>query len=190
MLFSNFVLQRMSLFIVFILARFYFSWLRFEFEYLTLNFPPTSIEIIKICFSFKAVIVIVSYSQVSTIIEQLLKRKFETEICQTVFKTRLISSRTCVELYFNSTFLLSNNVFVCLFVWYLPSVFLLFWFAQLLPLSRNCFRCYRYRRVVGWRWWIAFNVCVALLPAFVITSNHSFFILKRQLLFLNECLIA
>jgi hypothetical protein len=123
MLFSNFVLQRMSLFIVFILARFYFSWLRFEFEYLTLNFTPTSIEIIKICFSFKAVIIIVSYSQVSTIIEQLLKRKFKTENCKTVFKTRLISSRTWVELYFNSTFLLSNNVFVCLFVWYLPSVF-------------------------------------------------------------------
>ena len=106
----------MSLFIVFILGRFYFSWLRFEFEYLTLNFTPTSIEIIKICFSFKAVIIIVSYSQVSTIIEQLLKRKFKTENCKTVFKTRLISSRTCVELYFNSTFLLSNNVFVCLFV--------------------------------------------------------------------------
>jgi len=115
MLFSNFVLQRMSLFIVFILARFYFSWLRFEFEYLTLNFSPTSIEIIKICFSFKAVIIIVSYSQVSTIIEQLLQQIFETENCKTVFKTRLISSRTCVELYFNSTFLLSNNVFVCLF---------------------------------------------------------------------------
>jgi hypothetical protein len=159
MIFSNFVLQRMALFIVFILARFYFSWLRFEFEYLTLNFTPTSIEIIKICFSFKAVIIIVSYSQVSTIVEQLLKRKFETENCKTVFKARLISSRTCVELYFNSTFLLSNNVFVCLFVWYLPSVFLLFWFAQLLPLSRNCFRCYR--TVVGWRWWLAFNVCFA-----------------------------